>query len=662
MADENDTSGDSHGKAAPKARARRPGQGTPAKKAGGTPAKARARSRRRSTKKAAAAKGPKKAAKTATKAAAKKTTRKSTKKAAPAKSARAAAKADAPAKQAADEAGAATDPTPPTASGTRSAGGAAAKAEKKKTKAGKTAAGGTQAPAPGKAADDTKASAKEAKAAAKEAKAEKKRTKAGKTAAGTTASGSKAAAKEAKAEKKKTKAGEKSAAGKTASGDKAKKKRKKKKARGKSRKSRRAVLVAGLRTPFVKAFGALMSMDTIALGDAATQALLERTRIAPDAIDGIVWGGVILPSGAPNVGREIALDLKLPPKVEGMTVTRACASGLQAVTLAAAAIERGEADVMIAGGSDSTSNAEVKLPQKAVQALAPLAFGKAKGMREMLGVLSQLMPITELLPKMPKIAERATGEVMGESAESMARRNEVSRETQDAYALRSHQRAAAAIESGRFDAEVVPVTTPEGTVVHTDDIVRGDTSVEKLARLRPAFAADGTVTAGNASPLTDGASAVLLMSEEKAEELGYEPLAYFKSWAYVGVDPADQLLIGPALAMPLALKRAGYELDAMDLVDVHEAFAAQVLSVTKALESDAFGRQRLGRSDRVGTIDWDRFNVHGGSISIGHPFGATGARMVTTMANELKLRNAKTALLGICAAGGLGAAAVLERP
>ena len=151
-------------------------------------------------------------------------------------------------------------------------------------------------------------------------------------------------------------------------------------------------------------------------------------------------------------------------------------------------------------------------------------------------------------------------------------------------------------------------------------------------------------------------------AQEKAEELGYEPLAYFKSWAYVGVDPADQLLIGPALAMPLALKRAGYELDAMDLVDVHEAFAAQVLSVTKALESDAFGRQRLGRSDRVGTIDWDRFNVHGGSISIGHPFGATGARMVTTMANELKLRNAKTALLGICAAGGLGAAAVLERP
>ena len=438
-----------------------------------------------------------------------------------------------------------------------------------------------------------------------------------------------------------------------------KKKKKGKKKKGK--KGRRAVVVAGIRTPFVKAFGSLMSMDTIALGDAATKALLERTRIAPDAIDGVVWGGVILPSAAPNVGREIVLDLGLPPKVEAMTVTRACASGLQAVTLAAAAIERGEADVMIAGGSDSTSNAEVKLPQKAVQALAPLAFGKAKGVRDMLGVLAQLTPITELLPKMPKIAERTTGEVMGESAESMAQRNGVSRETQDAYALRSHKRAAAAIESGRFASEVTPVTTPEGNVVHSDDIVRGDTSLEKLARLKPAFAKDGSVTAGNASPLTDGASAVLLMSEEKAEELGFEPLAAFRSWAYVGVDPADQLLIGPALAMPLALERAGYELEDMDLIDLHEAFAAQVLSVTKALESPAFARQRLGRSDRVGVLDWEKVNVHGGSISIGHPFGATGARMVTTMANELKLRNAKRALLGICAAGGLGAAAVLER-
>jgi acetyl-CoA acyltransferase len=191
--------------------------------------------------------------------------------------------------------------------------------------------------------------------------------------------------------------------------------------------------------------------------------------------------------------------------------------------------------------------------------------------------------------------------------------------------------------------------------------VRGDTSLEKLAKLRPAFAKGGTVTAGNASPLTDGGAAVLLMSEEKARALGKKPLAAITSWAYVGVDPADQLLIGPALAIPKALDRAGLTLKDIDLVDLHEAFAAQVLAVLKALGSRGFARTRLGRDEAVGEIDPASINVHGGSIALGHPFGATGARMVTTMANELALTNKRTALLGICAAGGLGAAAVLER-
>ncbi|MCB9613971.1 MAG: acetyl-CoA C-acyltransferase [Sandaracinus sp.] len=424
---------------------------------------------------------------------------------------------------------------------------------------------------------------------------------------------------------------------------------------------RRAVIVAGVRTPFTKAFGALLPLDTIGLADAAVSALLERTGLPRREIESVVWGGVILPSGAPNVARELALDLRLGAGVEGMTVTRACASGLQAVTLAAAAIERGEADVVLAGGSDSTSHAEVKLPQKAVHALAPLAFGKAKGWRDYLGVASQLMPITEVLPKMPKIAERTTGEVMGEAAERMATRNRIAREAQDAFAARSHHRAAAAIASGRFDREVAPVTLPDGERVVVDDLVRADTDAARLAKLRPVFAKDGTITAGNASPLTDGASAVLLMSEAKAKALGFTPLAAFRSWSYVGVDPADQLLIGPALAMPKALARAGMELSDIDLVDLHEAFAAQVLSVTQALGSDAFARERLGCDRAVGEIDEDRLNVHGGSIAIGHPFGATGARMVTTMANELVTRDLETAILGLCAAGGLGAAAILER-
>jgi acetyl-CoA acyltransferase len=423
---------------------------------------------------------------------------------------------------------------------------------------------------------------------------------------------------------------------------------------------KRAVIVGGVRTPFVKAFGDFTKLDTIALGVAAARGLLERTKLAHKDVQSVVWGGVILPSGAPNLAREIALDLRLDPSAEGMTVTRACASGLQAVTTAAAAIERGDADVVLAGGSDSTSNAEIKLPQKLVHTLAPLALGKPTP-ADWLGVVSKLLPLTDLLPQRPKIAERTTGEVMGEAAERMATRNEISRAAQDEFAARSHHRAAAAIKSGRFDSEVVPVEAPGGKWVHADTLVRADTSVEKLAKLKPVFAKDGTLTAGNSSPLTDGAAAVLLMSEEKAKALGYTPLAAIRSWAYSGVDPADQLLMGPALAMPKALDRAGLKLADIDLVDMHEAFAAQVLAVLKMLASKAFARARLGREDAVGEVDPARLNVHGGSLALGHPFGATGARMVTTMANELARTGKKTALLGICAAGGLGAAAVLER-
>ncbi len=423
---------------------------------------------------------------------------------------------------------------------------------------------------------------------------------------------------------------------------------------------RRAVVVGGMRTPFVKAFTDFTRLDTIALGTAATRALLARHDLAYREVEGVVWGGVILPSGAPNVGREIALDLGLDPGAEAMTVTRACASGLQAVTLAAAAIERGEADVMIAGGSDSTSNAEVKLPQQIVHAFAPLALGKP-AISDYAAALGKLGPIGDLIPRQPKIAERTTGEVMGESAERMANRWEISREAQDELALHSHQRAAAAIASGRFANEVTKVDAGDGKLVHSDGLVRGDTSLERLGKLRPAFGKDGTITAGTASPLTDGGAAVLLMSEDKARALGYTPLAAFRSWAYIGVDPADQLLIGPALAIPKALARAGVELSDVDLVDLHEAFAAQVLCVIKALGSAAFARARLGRETAVGEIDPATLNVRGGSIALGHPFGATGARMVTTMANELAQTNRQLAVLGICAAGGLGAAAVLER-
>jgi acetyl-CoA acyltransferase len=423
---------------------------------------------------------------------------------------------------------------------------------------------------------------------------------------------------------------------------------------------RRAVIVGGVRTPFVKAFSELQELDTIALGVAAIAALLRKLDLPRKEIDALIWSGVVLPPLSVNIGREIVLDLGLPSAVDGMTVTRACASGLQAITSAATAIEHGEVDVVIAGGSDSTSNAPICFPSKVTRTLAPLALSGKATAQDVLGALAQLMPLSEVLPRQPRVAERTTGEVMGESAERMAQRNEISRHAQDEFALRSHKRAAKAIATGRFDDEVSKIETPNG-FVHVDALVRADTSLEKLGRLAPVFAKGGSITAGNASPLTDGAAAVVLMNEEKARALGYTPLAALRSFAYVGVDPADQLLIGPAIAIPKALDRAGMTLADIDYVDMHEAFAAQVLSVLKMLASQAYARERLGRDRAVGEIDPDKLNVYGGSIAIGHPFAATGARMVTTMANELARTNASTALLGICAAGGLGAAAVLER-
>ena len=261
---------------------------------------------------------------------------------------------------------------------------------------------------------------------------------------------------------------------------------------------RRAVIVGGMRTPFAKAFGDLAELDTIALGVAATRALLQKFEVPRNEIDSVVWGGVVLPPLSVNVGREIVLDLGLPASVEAMTVTRACTSGLQAITIAASAIERGDADVIIAGGSDSTSNAPIAFPSKVTRTLAPIALSGKATMQDYLGALAQLMPLSEVLPKQPRVAERTTGEVMGESAERMAQRNEISRQAQDELALRSHQRAAKAIAQGIFDPEITKVETKKG-FVHTDGLVRADTSLEKLAKLRPVFSKTGTITAGNAS-------------------------------------------------------------------------------------------------------------------------------------------------------------------
>jgi acetyl-CoA acyltransferase len=423
---------------------------------------------------------------------------------------------------------------------------------------------------------------------------------------------------------------------------------------------RRAVIVGGVRTPFLRAFGAFTTMDTIALSVPVVRALLDRYPTVRGHIDSVLWGGALLPNATPNIAREIWLEAGLPSTVEATTLSRACTSGFIAVTQAAAAIERGEFEICIAGGSDSTSNAEVKMPPSFVHKAAPVFMNAKSGLRDYLGLLAKISLRKDLLPQRPSIRERSTGELMGESAERMAKIWGVSREEQDVFAAQSHHRASAAIASGRFADEIITVQTPEGKSIGADNLPRPDTSVERLAKLRPAFAKDGTLTAGNSSALTDGAAGLLIMSEQKARALGLEPLAAFRSWSYNAVDPAGQLLIGPAISMPIALERAGMTLDDIDLIDIHEAFAAQVLCVLRAMASQDFANEFRGRDEAVGAIDPAAVNLHGGSVALGHPFGATGVRMLTTVANEFKISGKQTALLGVCAAGGQSVGAVLE--
>jgi acetyl-CoA acyltransferase len=253
---------------------------------------------------------------------------------------------------------------------------------------------------------------------------------------------------------------------------------------------------------------------------------------------------------------------------------------------------------------------------------------------------------------------------MGESAEKMAKENGISREAQDKFAYNSHTRAAKATADGRFKDEVMTVTVPPDydTIVEADNLIRGDTTLEALAQLKPVFDRQwGTITAGNASPLTDGASAMLLMSEDKAKALGIKPIGFIKSYAYAALDPFDQLLQGPVFAIPKALDRAKLTLKDINVIEMHEAFAAQVLSNIQWLGSKKIAEERLGRSEAVGEIDPEKINLTGGSIAIGHPFGATGARIVTTVCNELQRTGQQYGLISVCAAGGQGSAIIVER-
>ncbi|HYN20520.1 MAG TPA: acetyl-CoA C-acyltransferase FadI [Thermoanaerobaculia bacterium] len=423
----------------------------------------------------------------------------------------------------------------------------------------------------------------------------------------------------------------------------------------------RIAIIDGCRTPFIKSGTDFMNMDVVDLASVAAAELVARTGIDPEEIDLSVFGVVVPALHAPNLGREVVFRTSLPFRIPGVTVNLACASSTRALTFGATTILSGEADVVLTGGAESLSNVPIQFSRKAARSFMEL--NKAKTLPQKMGALGKLRP-ADLTPVAPAIAEYTTGMTMGESAEKMAKENDISRRAQDEIALMSHQRAAAATADGRLTDQIAPAFPPPryDKAVTADNGVRGDSSMEALEKLKPVFDRRyGSLTAGNSSPLTDGGSAVLLMSEEKAKALGLTPLGYLRSYAFTALNPGDQLLQGPAYAAPAALDAAGVTLADVDLVEMHEAFASQILSNMKAFASQKFAKEELGRSEPMGVIDFERFNVTGGSIAIGHPFGATGARVTTQLLYELRRRNQNLGLATICAAGGVGFAMVVER-
>ena len=423
---------------------------------------------------------------------------------------------------------------------------------------------------------------------------------------------------------------------------------------------RRVAIVAGVRTPFVRAGTAFKHLSAIELGKLCVSELIQRTDLEAKLVESVVYGTVVPSVIAPNIAREVSLLPVLPKGCEAYTVSRACASANQAITDAADQILLGHHDVVIAGGAESLSNVPILHSRGMSDKL--VAFSRAKGPAQQLRILGSIRP-ADLIPITPAIAEPSTGETMGQSAEKMAKINHIAREDQDQFALRSHRLAAAGTEDGRLTAEMMAVYVPPKyeVVLTSDNGIRTDTSIDQLQSLKPVFDKRyGTVTAGNSSPLTDGASAVLLMSEERARILGYQPLAYIRAYAYAALDPGEQLLMGPVLAAPVALQRAGLSLADIDLIEMHEAFAAQVLCNLAGFLS-RYWAERAGFANPVGEIDRAKLNVMGGSISIGHPFGATGGRILMTLTNELIRRGGQFGLMTVCAAGGMGHAMVVER-
>lgn len=400
-------------------------------------------------------------------------------------------------------------------------------------------------------------------------------------------------------------------------------------------------------------------VPAVDLGKMVVNELLVRHGIQKEWVDQVVYGQVVQMPEAPNIAREIVLGTGMNVHTDAYSVSRACATSFQSTVNIAESMMAGHVQVGIAGGADSTSVSPIGVSKNLARALVDLQ--KTKTLGQKFNIFKRL-GLKDLAPVPPAVAEYSTGLSMGQTAEQMAKSHHISREEQDALAHRSHSFAAQSWEEGKLDSEVMTAyAEPYKGALSRDNNVRFDSKLEGYAKLRPVFDKKyGTVTAANATPLTDGASAVIMMTESRANELGYKPLGYLKSYAFSAIDVWEDMLMGPSYATPIALDRAGMTLNDITLIEMHEAFAAQTLSNVKMFASDKFAQEKLGRAKATGEIDMDKFNVMGSSIAYGHPFAATGTRMITQMLNELNRRGGGTGLLTACAAGGLGAAMIVE--
>lgn len=419
---------------------------------------------------------------------------------------------------------------------------------------------------------------------------------------------------------------------------------------------RRVVLVDGVRLPFAKSMTIYNDLLSYDLSREAIKGLLVKTGISPDAIDYVIMGTVIQEVRTSNIAREAALGAGLPKSCPAHTVTQACISSCQAIASAAEKIQSHRADIVIAGGSETFSDVPIRFSRPLRARFLQLKQAMKGGLPKVLKLFSGLS-LKDLAPVAPAIQNFHTHEVMGHSSDRLAARFGVTREEMDAYALDSHAKAAKAHDEGHYDDEVMMYNGSR-----KENLIVRESSMEKMGKLKAAFVKPhGTHTAANSSALTDGGAATLIMSEEKALELGYVPKAVIKDWSFVAVDPFEDLLLGPTFAIHELLKANDLTLADMDYIEIHEAFAGQVLANLNALADKEFGQTVLKRSDAVGVVDRSKLNTWGGSLSLGHPFGATGARMATTGANKLHKLGGKYALLAACADSGLAHACLLEK-